>query len=81
MSFIFDWKVRRLGLRERVKTRNDNGVRIWIFSKKMPFSVGKNVSKTNLGSTIHYVYTSYNKYFRICMVSEELRLSEIGLFL
>ena len=39
-------------------------------------------SKTNLGSTIHYnTYTSYNKYFRLCMVSEELRLNEIGLHL
>ena len=59
MSSI-DWKVRRLGMRERVKTRNDNGLRIWIFSQKLPFSVEKNVSKTNLGSTIHYTYTSYN---------------------
>ena len=41
----------------------------------------KNASKTNLGSTIHYTYTSYNKYFRLCMVLEELRLNEIGLFL
>ena len=31
----------RLGMRERVKTRNDNGLRIWIFSQKLPFSVGK----------------------------------------
>ena len=84
MSSIFDWEVhvRRLGMREHVKTRNDNGLRIWIFSQKLPFSVGKkNVSKTNLGSTIHDIYTSYNKYFRLCMVSEELRLNEIGLFL
>ena len=28
MSSIFDWEVRRLGMRERVKTRNDNG--LWI---------------------------------------------------
>ena len=41
MSSIFDWEVRRLGMRERVKTRNDNGLRIWIFSQKLPFSVGK----------------------------------------
>ena len=66
ISTIFDWKVRRLGMRERVKTRNDNGVRIWIFSQKLPFSVGFFFSKTNLGSTIHYTYTSYNKYFRLC---------------
>ena len=81
MSSIFDWEVRRLGMRERVKTRTDNGLRIWIFSQKLPFFVEKNVSKTNLGSTIHYIYTSFNKYFRLCMVSKELRLNEIGLFL
>ena len=81
MSSIFDWEVRRLGMRERVKTRNDHGLRIWIFSQKLPFSVEKNVSKTNLGSTIHFTYMSYNKYFRLCMVSEELRLNEIGHFL
>ena len=62
MPSIFDWEVRRVGMRERVKTRDDNGLRIWIFSQKLPFSVGKNVSKTNLGSTIHFTYTSYNKY-------------------
>ena len=81
VSSIFDWEVRRLGMRERLKTRNNNGLRIWIFSQKMPFSVVNFFSKTNLGSTIHSTYTSYNKYFRLCMVSEELRLNEIGLFL
>ena len=45
MSSIFDWEVRRLGMRERVKTQNDNGLRIWIFSQKLPFSVEKNVFK------------------------------------
>ena len=81
MSSTFDWEVRRLGMRERVKTRNDNGLRIWIFSQKLPFYVEKNVWKTNLGSTIHYNFTSYIKYFRQFMVSEELRVNEIGLFL
>ena len=52
-----------------------------IFTKIAVFLWGKNVSTTNLGSTIHYTYKSYNKYFRLCMVSEELRLNEIGLFL
>ena len=52
-----------------------------IFTKNCRFLWGENVSKTNLGSTIHYTYTSYNKYFRLCMVSEELRLNEISLFL
>ena len=70
-----------IGHARHVKSRNDNGLRIWIFSQKLPFSVGKNVSKTNLGSTIHYTYTSYSKYFRLFMVQEELRLNEIGLFL
>ena len=71
-----------IGHARHVKTRNDNVLRILIFSQKLPFSVGKNnVSKTNLGSTIHYTYTSYNKYFRLCVVSEELRLNEISLFL
>ena len=62
----------------QVKTRNDYGLRIWIFSQKLLFSVGKKNSKTNLRSTIHNTYTSYNKYFRLCMVSEELQLNEIG---
>ena len=51
------------------------------FHKNCCFLLKKNVSKKNLGSTIHYIYTTYNKYFRFCMVSEELRLNEIGLFL
>ena len=62
MSSIFDLEVRRLGMRDTLRhARKDNGLRIWIFSQKLPFSVEKNVSKTNLGSTIHYTYTSYNK--------------------
>ena len=81
MSSIFDWEVLRVGMRERVKTRNDNGLRIMIFSQKLPFYVEEKVSKTSLGNTIHYTYKSYNKYFRLCMVSEELRLNEIGFFL
>ena len=40
-TMYFDWEVRRLGMRQRVKTRNHNGLRIWIFSQKMPFSVEK----------------------------------------
>ena len=81
MSSILYWEVRRMGMRQRVKTRNDNGLRIWIFSQKLSFYVEKKISKTNLVSRINYTYTLYNKYFRICMVSEELRLNEIGLFL
>ena len=30
-----------IGHARHVKTRNDNGLRIWIFSQKLPFSVGK----------------------------------------
>ena len=41
MSSIFDLEVRQLDMHERVKTRNDNSLRIWIFSLKLPFSVGK----------------------------------------
>ena len=73
---FLDWEVLRLGMRERVKTRNDNSLTVsgfGYFHKKLSFTVEKNVSKTNLGSTIHYTYTSYNKYFRLCMVSEELK--------
>ena len=70
-----DWEVRRMGMRERVKTRNDNGLRDLDIFTKIAVFWGKNVSKTNLGSTIHYTYTSYNTYFRLCMVSEELRLN------
>ena len=40
---IFDWEVRRLSIRERIKTRNDNGLRIFIFSQKLPFSVEKKI--------------------------------------
>ena len=30
-----------IGHARHIKTRNDNGLRIWIFSQKLPFSVGK----------------------------------------
>ena len=45
MSSIFDSEVRRLDMRGRVITQNDNGLRIWIFSQKLPFSVGKKCFK------------------------------------
>ena len=38
------------------------------FHKNCRFLWGKNVSKTNLGRTIHFTYTSYIRYFRLCMV-------------
>ena len=41
MSPIFDWEVRRFGHARHVKTRNDKGLRIGIFSQKLPFSVWK----------------------------------------
>ena len=56
-----------IGYARHVKTRNDNGLRIWIFSQKLPFSVGKKCFKDELGSTIHYTYTSYNKYCRLIL--------------
>ena len=81
MSSIFDWEVRRLGMRDALKHGTITVSGFGYFHKNCRFLWGKNVSKTNLGSTIHYTYTSYNKYFRLCMVSEELRLNETGLFL
>ena len=56
MSYIFDWEVRRLGMRERVKTRNVNGLRIWIFSQKLPFSVGKKCFKDFKKYNTLYLY-------------------------
>ena len=42
------------------------------FHKNCRFLLGKNVSKTNLGSTDTIPTRQiYNKYFRLCMVSEE----------
>ena len=41
MSSILDWEVRQMWHARHVKTRSDNGLRIWIFSQKLPFSVGK----------------------------------------
>ena len=72
-----------IGHARRVKKRNDYGHSpdLDIFTKNCRFLWEKNVSKTNLGSTIHFTYTSYNKYFQLCMVSEELQLNEIGLTL
>ena len=81
MSSIFDWDVHRLGMRETLKHGTITVSGFGYFHKNCRFLWGKNVSKTNLGMTIHYTYTSYNKYFRLCVVSEELRLNEIGLFL
>ena len=81
MSSIFDQEVRRLGMRDPLKHGTITVSGFGYFHKNCRFLLGKNVSKTNLGSTIHYTYTSYNKYFRLRMVSEELRFNEIGLFL
>ena len=50
-----------------VKTRNDNGLRIWIFSQKLPFSVEKkNVSKTvQYTIPIHHItYISDSVWFQ-----------------
>ena len=66
MSFISDWEVRRLGMRERVKTRSPD---LDIFTKIAVFC-GKKT--TNLGSTVHYTYMSYKNisdflwFQRIC---------------
>ena len=45
---LSSWEVRRLGMRERIKTRKYNGLRIWIFSQKLPFSVEKKCFKDKL---------------------------------
>ena len=81
LTLYNDWEVRRLGMRDALKhgTITVSGFRY--FHKNCRFLWGKNVSKANLGRTIHYTYMSYNKYIRLCMVSEEMRLNEIGLFL
>ena len=75
MSSIFDGKVRRLGMRDTLKHGTITVSRFGYWEK----NVSK--TKTNLGRTIHYTHTSYDKYFQLSMVSEELRLNEIGLFL
>ena len=63
-SSIFDWKVRRLGMCERVKTRNDNGLRIWIFLQKLPFSVGKkcfkDIQEVQYTISIRYITNIYD---------------------
>ena len=82
MSSIFDWEVhlRRLGMRDTLKHGTITVSGLGYFHKNCRFLWGKNVSKT-LGRTIHYTNTSYDKQFRLWMVSEELRHNEIGLFL
>ena len=64
MSSIFDWEVRRLGMRDTLKHGRITVSGFEYFLKKCRFLWEKNISKTNLGSTIHYTYTLYNKYFR-----------------
>ena len=81
MSSIFDWEVRRLGMRDTLEHGTITVTGFGYFHKYCRFMWEKNVSKTNLGRRIHYTYMSYDKYFRLSMVSEELRLNEIGLFL
>ena len=78
LSSIFDWEVRRLGMRDRVKTRNDNGLRNLDIFTKIAVFLWKKCFKDKLRSTIHYTYTSYNKYFRLCMISEELWLNDFS---
>ena len=56
-GFYLRLGITSIGHARHVKTRNDNG--FGYFHKNYRFLWGKNVSKTNLGSTIHYTYTSY----------------------
>ena len=64
MSSIFDWEVRRLGMRITLKHGTITISGFGYFHKNCRF-LWKKVSKTNWGSTTHYTYTSYNKYFRL----------------
>ena len=81
MSSIFDWEERRLGMRDTLKHGTLTVSGFGYFHKNCRFPWEKTMfQRQNLGSTIHYTYTSYNKYSRLCMVSEELRLNEISLF-
>ena len=77
MSSIFDWEVRRLGVRDTLKHGTITVSGFEYFHKNYRFLWGKQCYKDKLGSAIHYTYTSYNKYFRLCVVSEEFRLNEI----
>ena len=81
LQCTMSWEVRRLGMRDTLKHGTITISGFEYFHKNCRFLCEKNVSKTNLGRTIHYTYMSYDKYFRLSMVSEELRLNEIGLFL
>ena len=69
MSSNFDWEVRRSGMRDTLKHGTITASGFGYFHKNCRFLWEKNVSKTNLGSTIHYTYMSYNKYFRLCVIS------------
>ena len=60
MSGIFDWEVRRLGMRDTLRHGTITVSGFGYFHKNCRFLWEKNASKTNLGSTIHYTYTSYN---------------------
>ena len=55
MSSIFDWEVRQSNVLKHG---------LGYFHKNCRFLWEKN-SKTNWGSTIHYIYTSFNNYFRL----------------
>ena len=52
-----------------------------IFTKIALFCGEKMFQRQIWEAKYTHTYTSYNKYFRLCMVSEELRLNAIGLFL
>ena len=79
MSYIFDWEVRQLGMRKRVKTRNDNGLRIWIFFTKIAVFCGKKMFQRQIWEVQATIPIRH-----ITNISDlELRLNEIaiGLFL
>ena len=53
MSSIFDWEVRRLGMRDTLTAERSPDLDI--FTKIAVFCGEKNVSKTNLGSPIRHI--------------------------
>lgn len=65
--------------RKHTRHRSITISELFCCSKNICVFCGKKiVLKTNLGITKHCIHTSYHKYSRLCMVSEEMRLHEIG---
>ena len=63
-----DWATR---LRERIKTQNDNRLRIWIFSQKLPFSVGKKCFKDKEQGSLGIKNGPVSKFNEIGKVAQQ----------